>query len=567
MKHFLKYLLIICTLPLVAQESYYTSPVKIPILLSGSFAELRSNHFHSGIDIKTQQVSGIPIYAVADGFISRIAVSPVGFGKALYIDHPNGHTSVYAHLDGFSNEIEKYIRDIQYERKSFRVDVNVPEGKLLVKKDQLVGKSGNSGSSAGPHLHFEIRDTGSEEPLNPLSFNFPVKDNMPPRIYAVLIAPLDEFSHVDFSAEKKIYPAVLVNGKYSLQDKPVIPAYGEVGIAIQAYDFFDGSQNRCGVYSIKVKFDGEEYYSVQKDRFSFDETRYINSLIEYAELMNSNRRFQKTWVDPGNRLSMYNNSRRGGNLKVTDGNIHPVKIELKDLYGNTSVLEFNIASKYMEVPRVEIKHEKYLRFDRHNSYEAKDIKLEFPINSLYTDLMFTYRKRPARKGLFSPVHVVHNETVPLHSNVMLAIRPENLDSRLNEKALLVITDTLTGKLSTAGGEYKEGWVTGHIRNFGNYAIAVDTIPPTIAPLSFKADGELSESSRIRFRIADELSGIREYEGTLDGKWALFEYDAKINMIVHYFDAQRFELGKRHKLVLTVTDFKNNKRTYEASFWK
>jgi hypothetical protein len=567
MKYFLKFLLIFYAMPLLAQENYFTSPVKIPIFLSGSFAELRSNHFHSGIDIKTQQVTGIPIYAVADGFVSRIAVSPVGFGKALYIDHPNGTTSVYAHLDGFSKEIENYIRDIQYEKKSFRVDVKVPEGKLLVKRDQLVGKSGNSGSSGGPHLHFEIRDTESEEPLNPLRFNFPVKDNTPPRIYAVMVAPLNEFSHVDFSAEKKIFTPVLANGKYSLQDKTVIPVYGEVGIAIQAYDFFDGSQNRCGVYSVRVMFDGEEYYSVQKDRFSFDETRYINSLLDYAELMNSNRRFQKTWVDPGNRLSMYRNSHRGGNLKVTDGNIHPVKIELKDLHGNTSVLEFNLSSQYMEVPRIEIKHEKYLRFDRHNNYEAKDIKMEFPVNTLYTDLMFTYRKRPALKGLYSPVHVIHNPTVPLHSNVLLAIRPENLDRRLHEKALLVLADTITGKLSNAGGEYKEGWITGHIRNFGNYAVAVDTIPPAIVPLSFKADGTLNESSRIRFRIADELSGIKEYEGTLDGKWALFEYDAKTNMIVHYFDAQRFELGKRHKLVLTVTDNKNNKRTYETSFWK
>ena len=567
MRQFLISLFILLSGAIQAQPDYYSSPVKIPIFLSGSFAELRSNHFHSGIDIKTQQVTGIPVFAVAEGFVSRIAVSPTGYGKAVYIDHPNGTTSVYGHLDGFSKEIEKYITDLQYEKKSFRIDVKVPQGKLAVKKEQLIGKSGNSGSSGGPHLHFEIRDTRTEEPLNPLLFNFPVTDKTPPRIYAIMVAPLNGYSHVDSGRDKKIYPVVFTNGKYQLQDNPVIQAYGEVGIAFQAYDFFDGSQNRCGVYSARVLFDGEEFYSVKKDRFSFEETRYINSLLDYAELIKSKRRFQKTWIDPGNRLSMYNNTRRGGNLKVTDGNIHPVRLELKDLAGNHAVLEFNIQSRYVDIPREEKKHDKFMRFDRHNDFETADLKIEIPEKALYTDLPFTYRKKPAMKGLLSPVHVIHNESVPLHSNVLVAIKPAQLEKRLHEKALLVSADTVTGKYSTAGGEYKDGWVTGHIRNFGNYAVAVDTIPPVIVPLSFKSDGELSESSRVRFRITDELSGIKEIVGELNGKWALFDYDAKSNTIVHNFDPSRFELGKRHSLVLRVTDHKNNKTTYEASFWK
>jgi hypothetical protein len=181
--------------------------------------------------------------------------------------------------------------------------------------------------------------------------------------------------------------------------------------------------------------------------------------------------------------------------------------------------------------------------------------------------MFRHREIPVSNPLFSAIHVIHDETIPLHNSVMLSIKTENLNNKLQGKALLVELDTLTEKLSAAGGVYEKGWVTGHIRSFGNYAVAVDTIPPVIIPLSFKADGELNESSRIRFRITDELSGIKSYEGILDEKWALFEFDAKTNTIVHFFDAERFEMGNRHHLVLTVIDYKDNKRTYESSFWK
>ncbi len=567
MKHFLVFILIVFVLFSSAQDSYYSSPVKIPIFLSGSFAELRSNHFHSGIDIKTQRKNGFPIYSVADGFISRIVVSPSGFGNALYIDHPNGTTSVYAHLESFRNDIHEYVKDIQYMKQSFRIDENVPAERFIVVKDEVVAKSGNSGSSGGPHLHFEIRDTESEEPLNPLQYNFPVTDNIPPKMYSVMVVPLNEFSHVDYKPEKKAYPVVLLNGKYQVQEAPVIPAYGNIGIAIEANDFFDGSANRCGIYSMKLWFDGELYSSVKMDRFSFDESRYINSYIDYGEYVTNRRRYQKTWIEPGNRLGLYNYTQRGGNLKMTDGNYHPVKIELTDLNGNTSVLEFNLASRYMNLERPEPQFTEYLRYDRHNEYKTKAIKLEIPEEALYDDLRFDHREIPVSNPLFSDIHVVHNESVPIHNNVLLSIKVKNLPESLQEKALLVNVDTLTEKYSTAGGAFDEGWVTGHIRSFGNYGVAVDTIPPVIVPLSFKANGELSESSRIRFRIRDDLSGIKSYDGLLNGNWALFEYDAKTNTIVHYFDASRFELGKRHSLMLTVTDYKDNKSTYEASFWK
>ena len=567
MKQFALFLFLIFSLAGTTQNNPFTSPVKIPIFLSGSFAELRANHFHSGIDIKTQGVTGIPVYSIADGHISRIFVSPSGYGLALYINHPNGTTSVYGHLESFRDDIAQYVKNIQYERKSYRVDLQVPKERFPVKQNEFIGRTGNSGSSSGPHLHFEIRDTKTEEPLNPLHYSLPVKDNTPPRIYSLMIAPLNDYGHVDFQAEKKTFPVVFADGKYQLQNNPIFPVYGMVGFAIQANDFFDGSNNRCGVYSIRMFWDGDLYYSFKMDRFSFSESRYVNSHTDYEEFITTKRRFHKTWIDPGNRLRIYDYVRNNGQIRVTDGNIHLVRFELKDLQGNTSILDFKVESKSARVEKTEIHFNQLLKFDRSNRFREENIRLDFPEETLYDDVKFTWKQKPASEKFLSDIHVVHQNTVPLHNSVRLSIKTEKLKKQLQEKALLVSVDTLTGEISAAGGHYDNGWVTGDIRSFGNYAVALDTVPPRIEPLSIRDKSAITESSRIRFRISDDLSGIKEYVGTLNGKWTLFEYDAKTDMITHYFDAERFELGKRHSFVLKVTDNKGNENTYEASFWK
>jgi hypothetical protein len=567
MKLFALLFFLIFSLAGTAQNSPFTSPVKIPIFLSGNFAELRSTHFHSGIDIKTQGVTGVPIYSVAEGYISRIVVSPTGFGLALYINHTNGTTSVYGHLESFRDDIARYVKNIQYERESFRVDLQVPQNRFPVKQDEFIGRTGNSGSSGGPHLHFEIRDTKTEEPLNPLHYSFPVKDNTPPLIYSLMIAPQNEYAHVNYQAEKKTFPVVFADGKYQLQTNPVIPVYGMVGFAIQSNDFFDGSNNRCGVYSIRMFWDGELYYSFKMDRFSFPEGRYINSHTDYEEFIHTKRRFHKTWIDPGNRLRIYDYVRNNGQLRVTDGNIHLVRFELKDLHGNTSILDFKVESKAARVERTEIPFNQLLKFDRSNRFREENIHIDFPENTFYDDVKFIWKQKPASEKFLSDIHVVHRNTVPLHNSARLSIKTEKLEKLLQEKALLVSVDTITGEISARGGKYENSWVTGDIRSFGNYAVSLDTVPPRIIPLSIRDKSVLTESSRIRFRITDDLSGIKEYVGTLDGKWALFEYDAKTDMITHFFDAERFELGKRHEFVLKVTDNKGIESTYKASFRK
>lgn len=567
MKLFLVFTVVFYTFFVSAQDVYYTNPIKIPILLSGSFAELRNNHFHSGIDIKTQGRVDLPVYCVADGVVSRISISPSGYGNAIYIDHDNGTTSVYGHLNAFRPDIAEYIKNIQYERKSFRVDIPVLPGIFQISKNEIIALSGNSGSSGGPHLHFELRNTKNENPVNPLKFGFIVKDNTPPKIYAMQISPLSVESHVNYTSKKVIYEVEFVNGNYRIKNDAVIPVYGEIGFAIEANDFFDGSANKCGINSMELSVNGVILSTFEINRFSFDDSRKINSYIDYEEFIKSNRKFQRTWFEKCNTLDNFKYSENKGIFDPMIGTVHQVKIEIKDAYNNSSILEFSVEGKYREMhPPVE-EFTATFECGQKNKFQTEEFNIELPENSLFNNLPFQYSTQNAGFGYYSSIHKIHKNTVPLNSNVSISIKTNNLDERLQEKALFVDINPETGKYTAAGGLYKNGWVTGEIKTFGNYAVRIDTIPPTILPLSITNNTTLTETDKIRFEIKDDLAGIENIEGLIDGKWALFEYDAKNDMITHYFDAQRFELNKKHDFKLTVSDKKGNSAIYEATFNK
>ena len=566
MKEFLSIILIFYTITVFGQNEYFTPPVKIPIYLSASFGELRSNHFHSGIDIKTQGVTGLSVNAVADGFISRIVVSPTGYGNALYIDHSNGTTTVYGHLKKFREDIQEYVKNIQYQNKSFQVDINVPRNTFPVLQNEIIAESGDTGSSGGPHLHFEIRDTETEEPLNPLKYNFPVNDKTAPKIFSLLIEPLSEKSHVNYNTDKKIYSVVFYDGKYHISKNPVIPVYGKIGFAIQANDYFDNSWNKCGLYSLELFVDGERHFLFQMARFSFDKTKYINSYIDYETYINRKRRYQKTWVDPGNKLNNYDFLIDRGIIDINDEQLHHIQMVLKDAYGNTSELDFDIKGNFSDVKEPVEKFTKKFFYDEDNHWQSNHFKIDIPKGALYTDLNFDY-KEISSNNFFSKIHIVDKNTVPLQKSATIQIKTENLPKSLFNKALIVNIDTMTNKLYAVGGTFNSDWAKAKISYFGNYAVTVDTIPPTILPLSITNKNTLTEPHQIRFKIDDDLAGIDSYEGTIDGEWALFEYDLKNKLITYKFDKTKFEMNKRHALVLIVTDNKENTTVYEATFWK
>lgn len=559
-------LLLLISLQSFGQERYYSNPIKIPMLLSGSFAELRSNHFHSGIDIKTQGTTGIPVYSVADGYVSRIVVSPSGYGQALYINHPNGTTTVYGHLLRFSPTIEKYVKEKQYENKSFRVDLQVPSYLFPLNQNQEIAKSGNSGSSGGPHLHFEIRDTKSEEPLNPLKYNFPITDNIAPKVFSVLIVPLSDDSQVNFSSVQRSYSVVFYDDKYHLKGNPSIPVWGKIGVAVQTNDYFDGTYNKCGINLLRLAVDDETQFTFQLNRFAFDDSRYINSHIVYDEYINSKRRFTKTWLEPGNQLPIYTHNGSMGIISPELDKTQKVEIELQDTQGNTSILEFSLKGNFNETPTQTQKSTVLFKYNQENCFSNEEVEVTIPKGALYKDFAFSYTKEPSSSEFYTDYHFIHNKTVPLHKNATIRIKTDMIPKELESKVIMANVDAVTGNYYAAGGEYKNGWVKTSTLNLGIYSVLVDTIPPTITSLSLK-ENALTESSRIRFKISDDLAGIKSIEGLLDGKWALFEYDAKTARITHYFDKERFEFNKRHTIKLTISDYRDNSSIYEGSFWK
>jgi hypothetical protein len=546
------------------KETGYLSPLKIPVSFSGGFGELRRNHFHTGLDFRTAGQIGLPVFAVKEGSIARVSVSPSGYGHALYLLHPDGHTTVYGHLSRFDTKIESYAVGEQYRLRQFAVDLKIPAGLFSYRKGEIIAYSGNSGSSGGPHLHFEIRDTQSEKPQNPLFYLTNISDKSAPRINALYLYPLNTKSSVNKSANKQRLETISKGKTSSLKIKQPIEVYGEIGIGFQADDDFNGTGIRCGIYSAEMFLDQEPAFSFKLDHLAFDKGRYINSHIDYEELIKRKRWIHRLYLQPGNKMDIYQTNSNRGILKISDGKVHTVKIVVADAFGNSNILSFKLLSKKSQLPEPNHYETKLFTYDQPNQFENDEVKVQLPEGALYDNLPFVYHSEPKTVKYFSKIQGIHYPYVPVHKPYLLSIKTNGIPSNLQNKALVVLVEQ-KGGLSAVGGTYENGWVTATPRFFGNFAVVLDTIPPKIQALSIKDNKTLLSHQKIEFKITDNLSGISTYQGEIDGNWALFEYDAKTATLTYYIDKKRIVTGKSHKLQLTVKDERNNIAVYKASF--
>ncbi len=549
-----------------AQLKYYASPLNIPLSLSGNFGELRPDHFHTGLDFRTERKTGLPVYSSAEGSVSRIVVSPTGFGRALYIDHSNNTTTVYGHLLRFRQDIEKYVKAEQYQRRSFAVDLRLPPGLFTTGKQEQIGLSGNSGSSGGPHLHFEIRDTPTQDALNPLQINsFNIPDKTPPRIRAVRFYPLNKASHVNFLNNPKSFTPELAGTVYSLAGGQTLKASGEIGIAIQANDYFDGNTSPCGIFSARLFIDDQECFSYEIRRIPFSLNRYLNSHIDFGEFVENGNRFVKMWQDRGNRMTLYTTDSLRGILRIDSGKVYRGKVLLEDVAGNRTTFIFQIAGINMDMPAPVVEPAPRFHYDTENGMAGESFEIRTPAWAFYEDFNFRHESTERQEGFFSEIHQVHSRTTPLHKPVTIRLRTEGLPDSMSDKALIAEISR-EGQIRAAGGNYSEGWMETSVMAFGHYGVVCDTLPPEITALSIKNDA-LTETARIRFTIKDDLSGIGQYTGTIDNQWVLFEYDPKTSGLVYRIDPERLQTGKRHLLVLTVSDRAGNSAVYQSTFWK
>ncbi|MDL2227895.1 M23 family metallopeptidase [Bacteroidales bacterium OttesenSCG-928-K03] len=552
----LKYLIVFIFLSFtkidcLAQE--FMPPMRGVMYLSGSFAELRDGHFHSGIDIKTGGTIGKNVYAIADGYVSRIAVSPGGFGKALYIVHPNGYTSVYAHLDHFNKDIDKYVKDYQYSKKSFEVNIFLSTETFPVKQGDLIAISGNSGSSGGPHLHFEIRSTSDEKPLNPLLFNFPVKDWTRPKVTHLNIYPYDESAFIN--GENKIFNCEIAGwGEgYRLAKKDTISIKGSVYLGIGTHDAMNDINNKNGIYSIDCTIDNDTIYSFVADGFLFSETRYINSIIDYPTYIDKKYRVYKTYFEPNNKLKMLRYIKNNGLIELEDNEYHTVKFIIKDTYLNTSILTFTLVNddkSYEIIPTNSFDYN--FIYNQNNEIIFDDFKLEISAGKLFDNIKFNFSKEYIDiKNIYSNVYYVGDRTITSFSPFKISIKIDNEISDDIKPRLYMATQNSKGDWVYCSNNNSNGWITTNTRNFGNFALFCDITPPTITCKSLNKDSEtnISQSKEIKVTIIDKESGICSYTPTLNNEWILMDYDAKNNLLTYSFD-NKLRKGKNiFKLVV------------------
>ncbi len=535
-------------------QNYFNPPLEIPMYLSGTFGELRSNHFHSGIDIKTQGKEGLNVLATADGVVSRIKVSPYGFGKAIYIVHPNGFTTVYAHLQKFSDKIEEYIRKEQYRQQTFAIELFPSSSAFPVKQGEVIGYSGNTGGSGGPHLHFEIRDTRTEKIINPLLFGFDVKDDRTPDLYSLEVY---NFSNGELTGTQSLRLLETSPGVYRLAGNDVIEVSGKPAFGLQAFDRLNGANNKNGVYHIQMRIKGEPHYSFKMETFAFHETRFINSHIDYGQRVCCRKNINKLYIEPGNRLSTYQDAKPMRLPELQSDSIYDVKIEVSDVAGNVSELVFNIKHSGHQLRDIESATPLLPVFKHNQSNFFKEAKIELilPENALYRDVYFEYRELEPCSSCLSAIHQVGAEEIPVHRYYTLRIKPHSIYE--GDYSKLAIASLVDRKIvDYEGGTYENGYVTTRTRQFGQFAVVADTLPPVIKPLNFSNKGNVSSLSSLKIKVTDDFSGVDEYTPTVDGNWVLMEYDAKNDLLI--LDTSILDIvSGEHTLKLRVKDEKDN----------
>ena len=539
-----------------AEAQQLRKPMDIPVLLSGNFGELRSNHFHSGIDFKTQGVEGKPIHSVQDGYVSRISVSPWGYGNGLYITHPDGTTTVYGHLQKFSQKITAYLKEKQYEQESFNVNLSLTPDELPVKEGELVALSGNTGSSGGPHLHFEVRDTETEEPMDPIEYYKDlIKDTQAPKIQGIMVYSMPGKGVVNGSRRKlELKPVTAKNGKQTLTGK--IEAWGEIGLAVKGYDYMDNTSNIYGIKDITLTADSQVIFHSNLDRFAFDESRYLNSFTDFEEWKEHRSFYIKSFVDPGNRLRFIESLNRGI-LTIDEPRTYHLTYQLADAFGNTTQLSIQIEGKEQPIPEVDTENTELFHWWSDNRFGAKGIRLAIPKGNLYDDLYFRYSVKEDSTAL-GATHILHNKPVAFHKSAKLSLRLQT--DTLENKQQYGIVRLQNGRRSWTGGVYRNGWVDADIKETGSYTLGQDLVPPTITPLN---PATWVSKQAIALRLSDNLSGVQTYRGEIDGQYVLFEMNSK-SVITYHFDKERLARGK-HTLKLVVTDACGNQSTYTYPF--
>lgn len=540
-------------------QEYFESPLDVPLILSGTFGELRSNHFHSGMDIKTQQRTGFNVLASAKGYVSRIKISHYGYGKALYVQHPNGYTTVYGHLSKFSPKIEAYIKKKQYQKESYEIQVFPQVEDLQFKEGEVIAYSGNSGGSGGPHLHFEIRD-GEQRPINPMLFGIEIKDTYTPIVKNILAYSEGENSHIN--ASQKRQQLRLIPKGNGLYETKSIQANGKIGFGISTIDRLNYAANQNGVYKISSFLNGSPVFEAEFSRFSFAESRYINRFIDYEYYKNKRNKVQKLFIEPNNPLSILKQFHHDGYAVIKDSLDYIYTIKVEDFKGNVSTVKIPIKNQTLaseEISKEEpLKTDYFARANEAVAFDEGKFDVYIPKGALYDDVYLQLNTE-------GESITIGNDGIPLHKNMSIGFDVSHY-SEEDKKQLYI------ARMSDWGTPYyedtykKRNRFTARTRTFGTYTLKSDTNAPRITPLNFREGKWMSNYRYLKFKIADSETGISSYRGTLNGEFILMEYDYKTDTLIYDFNDNVVSMTENN-LKIIVVDNVGNSTTFEGRFFR
>lgn len=544
MNYYLLLLSLACAFAsLRAQE--FVPPLDVPMVFSGNFGEIRANHFHGGLDLKTEGRTGLKVRALADGHIERIRVTH-GSGYVLHVAYDNGYTTICRHLSAFVGDVARRVEELQYEQESWEVDFEPRPDEYPVRAGQVIALSGNTGYSFGPHLHLDLIESATGESVDPLPFfRRYVKDTTPPRALGIKLFPRRGRGVVQGQGEPQAFP---------IHPKKPVEAWGWIGMAILAYDYMDGVHNHYGVHTVVLEVDGKEVFRSTVDRFRDDENLYINSWTEGG--------YMKSFIDPGNHLRMLQAPSHRGWVNICEERPYRFTYILSDALGNTSRVEFTVQGRPMPIPPLSVGKAKLLRWQEPGYLSALGMHLAIPRGRLYKDEYVHYEVGADDGGVAFTYRLAGGKSIPLHHYAELSIGLRHKPVKDSTK-YYVATLSPRGKASYVGGTYRDGAMHARVRAIASYTVLVDTTPPRITPVNPRTWGK---RGRIVLRVGEKQSGLARYRATIDGRYALMGKPNSLDgRLVCHLDPPHVPRGGRHVLRVEVEDGCGNRCVEEYPF--